>query len=90
MSKAIRLGVIVALAMGTGLAGAGARADDAPSATDPAATQEATAATSGSTDDVYRPGAGGMEPQVTPAEGIDEEPGTAAHRAWVASIWSSP
>jgi hypothetical protein len=88
MSKAIRLGVIVALAMGTGLAGAGARADDAPSATDPAATQEA--ATSGSTDDVYRPGAGGMEPQVTPAEGIDEEPGTAAHRAWVASIWSSP
>jgi hypothetical protein len=31
-------------------------------------------------------GAAAMEP----AEAIDEEPGTAAHQAWVASIWSSP
>jgi hypothetical protein len=39
---------------------------------------------------VFTPGAGSMEPQPAVAERIDEKPGTAAHRAWVASIWTSP
>ncbi len=34
----------------------------------------------------YGAGAGGLEP----IEAIEEDPGAAAHRAWVESIWNSP
>jgi len=36
--------------------------------------------------EVFEPGAASTEP----AQAIEEDPGTKAHRAWVESIWSSP
>jgi hypothetical protein len=89
MRNAIRLGVIVALALGV----SGARADEDPYSPSEPARQavEATSTGPSSGDPVPGPaevsaGAGSMEPQ----EAVDEEPGSAAHQQWVDSIWVSP
>jgi hypothetical protein len=89
MKAAIRLGVIGALLMGTGVA----RADHDPYTANSPHPQQATTETP--TDEAPAPkmdaaktvaGAGSMEP----VEAIDEEPGTQAHQAWVEEIWTSP
>lgn len=90
MTNVLRLAVIAALLMGAGAI----RADDdgysasAPrSGTDSSstATTDATTVTPNPQPVVER-GAASMEP----GEGIDEDPGTGAHQAWVESIWTSP
>jgi hypothetical protein len=85
MKRSIQLGVIVGVALAASVPWSGARADDeAASTRDDAGTvtvQQPAPAPEGA-----KVGAGSMEP----AELIDEEPGTAVHRAWVQSIWTSP
>jgi hypothetical protein len=88
MRTVIRLGVIVALAMGTVLPWTNTRAEDAQPATNEVSDKEAKGTQSDATTQVFEqdPGAGGMEPQ----EAIDESSGDSAHSAWVESIWNSP
>jgi hypothetical protein len=77
--------VIVGVALATSVPWSGARADDEAAATrEDAGT--VTVQQPEPAPEEAKAGAGGMEP----AELIDEEPGTAAHQAWVQSIWTSP
>ncbi len=89
MKAVMRMVVMAALVLGAN----GARADHDPysanaphprSAESTSGTPEA--AGSASAPQVQAGGAGSMEP----SEGIDEDPGTKAHQAWVESIWNSP
>jgi hypothetical protein len=80
VKEALRLVVIATLVMGAGTTRAD---DDGDSANAPRTATESssTAPKAGA-----ERGAASMEP----GEGIDEEPGTGAHLAWVQSIWTSP
>jgi hypothetical protein len=74
MNHLIRAALIVALGLGTNVLCGDAWADEDPSAVTEPSPDET------------REGAGGLEP----AEAIDEDGGTGAHKAWVESIWSTP
>jgi hypothetical protein len=89
MRNVVRLGVIVALALGA----SGARADEDPypasarlSLTDQARDTDPLARDSDPGQPAPMAGAGSMEPQ----QATEEDPGTASHQRWVESIWTSP
>jgi hypothetical protein len=84
--RTIRVGAIVAVVLGCGLAGTGVRADDDPYATSRSAQQETTMTPTEPSKDVFEPGAASVEPQ----QAIEEDPGARTHQAWVESIWDSP
>jgi hypothetical protein len=86
MRNPIRLGVIVAVVLGSSLAWSGVRADDDPSATSQAAEQEMARTPPEPSKDVFEPGAASPEP----AQAIEEDTGARAEQAWVESIWNSP
>jgi hypothetical protein len=81
MKRSIQLGVIAGVALAAGAPWSGARAD-----VEAASTREDAGMVTVQQPEEAKEGAGSMEP----AELIDEEPGTAAHQAWVQSIWTSP
>jgi hypothetical protein len=85
MKNVVRLGVIMALAMGA----SGGRADQDPYSTNAQETEQARATDPSSQDSdssLAEAGAGSMEPQ----QATEGDPGTAAHQNWVESIWTSP
>jgi hypothetical protein len=86
MRRAIRLGVLVAVTLASSAAWTGARADEDPSATSQASSQDATTISPGAVYELFEPGAASAEP----AQAIEESPGTKDEQAWVQSIWSSP
>jgi hypothetical protein len=89
MKAVMRMVVMAALVLGAN----GARADhdpysaNAPHPRNAESTSDAPeAADPWSAPQVQTGGAGSMEP----SEGVDEDPGSDAHEAWVESIWNSP
>ena len=90
MRRAIRLGVVVGLALAlAGISASSVFAEEptpAPEAKE--AKTEAPKYTDPCTD--FELGAASMEPQMGPEMAIEEDPGAKGHRDWVESIWNSP
>jgi hypothetical protein len=84
----IRAGLIVALGLGVNVLCGDAWADEDPSAVTETSQGRTTAAPQQTELALTEPqaGAGSMEL----VEAIDEDPGAAAHRAWVEAIWDTP
>jgi hypothetical protein len=86
MRRVIRLVVVAATVLGTGVAWNGARANETQEAVELLASQLEAATPPEPSRQVFEPGAASPEPE----QAIDETPGTLAHSEWVQSIWSSP